>query len=360
MTQNFDHGYALLIGAGECLYPKWSLPVTVKDMQALRAVLTDASLCGYPGDDAHIRLLHDGGATRQAILDGLAWLAERTAADPDATAVVFYSGHGWVDKASGRYYLVSHDVEPFDLAASALPATAFTGALRKVQAKRLLVFVDSCHAAGMATAKDTAEFKLPGGFSQAALPKGLIDELKQGAGRAVFTSSLGEQRSWVRPDGSLSLYTFHLVEALQGAGSQPGDTTVRVSNLMNHLGKAVPASAQAMGQEQTPFFDTATEDFPVALLLGGKGLSGGGISLGQIAAQSRQTPADNAARRHLQQQAVELQGRYETLSKRIAALDTDIGRELDSERRWALQQRRQGLAEEREQVATALSAVSNP
>jgi energy-coupling factor transporter ATP-binding protein EcfA2 len=49
---------------------------------------------------------------------------------------------------------------------------------------------------------------------------------------------------------------------------------VKISNLMNHLGKAVPESASAAcNAEQTPFFDWATEDFAVALLCGGKGLS---------------------------------------------------------------------------------------
>src|SRR5208337_4607181 len=115
--------------------------------------------------------------------------------------------------------------------------------------------------------------KLPAGLVQTAPPKGLVEQLKQGAGRAVFTSSRGQQLSWIRPDGSLSIYTHYLVEALQGAGNKPGDTVVRLSNLMNHLGKAVPASARPMYQaEQEPFFDTATEDFAVAMLRGGKGL----------------------------------------------------------------------------------------
>jgi hypothetical protein len=275
MPDYFFHGYALLVGVGRCAYDPWSLPVTVRDMQALRAVLADPDLCGYPAD--HIRLLHDDGATRQAILDGLARLAEQVAADPDATAVVFYSGHGWREEGTGRYSLIPHDVAPFDLPGSALSAEDFTAALRKVQARRLLVFMDCCHAAGMATAKDAARAHgrapLPAGFAPVALPKGVADALKQGAGRAVFSSSTGAQVSWVRPDGSLSLYTYHLIEALQGAGNRPGDTVVRLSDLMNYLGKAVPASARALGKEQTPFFDTATEDFPVALLRGGKGLS---------------------------------------------------------------------------------------
>jgi hypothetical protein len=71
----------------------------------------------------------------------------------------------------------------------------------------------------------------------------------------------------------MSIYTYHLIEALQGAGSQPGDTEVRLSNLQNYVGKRVPASAQEqIGAEQTPFFDIVAEDFPVALVHGGKGL----------------------------------------------------------------------------------------
>jgi len=277
MSSTFTHGYALLIGVGESAYPKWSLPVTVKDVQALQSVLTNPDLCAHPSDDRHIRLLHDAGATRSAVLDGLTWLKAQAAADPEATVVVYYSGHGWLDKSTDRYYLLPHDVKPFDIPGSALSAQAFTDALRGIPARRLLVFVDSCHAEGMATAKDEPVVKLPPGYAQTAPPKGVIDALKQGEGRAVFTSSRGKQRSWVRPDGTMSIYTYHLIEALQGAGNQPGDTVVRLSNLMNHLGKAVPESARTLcGAEQTPFFDAATEDFPVAVLRGGKGLPAGG------------------------------------------------------------------------------------
>jgi hypothetical protein len=90
-------------------------------------------------------------------------------------------------------------------------------------------------------------------------------------------SSRGEEKSWIRPDNKLSIFTDHLLEALQGAANKPGDTDVKVSNLMNHLGKTVPVSVrEAYQEEQTPFFDAASEDFPVALLYGGKGLPTGG------------------------------------------------------------------------------------
>ena len=273
MNQAFTHGYALLIGVGTSSYPAWSLPVTVKDVKAIQAILADPNLCSYPTDDQHIRLLHNSNATLDAIMDGLGWLKSQAAADTEATIIVHYSGHGWTNQATGQYYLIPHDVKPFDIPASALAATIFITALREIMARRLLIFIDSCHAEGMATAKDPSSIELPPGFRRAALPKNLVGELKQGEGRAVFTSSRGEQLSWTRPDGAMSIYTYHLVEALQGAGNHPGDTVVRLSNLMNHLSQTVPLSAQRLCQaEQTPFFDTATEDFPVAMLRGGKGL----------------------------------------------------------------------------------------
>jgi uncharacterized caspase-like protein len=186
-----------------------------------------------------VRLLSDEGATRTAMRDGLAWLARQAAADGQATVLVYLSGHGWIDRSSGGYYLLPHDIKPFDVPGSALAGEELTQALRRIDARRLLVIVDSCHAAGMATVKEAATLELPGQFSQTALPKGLAGVLKEGQGRAIFASSRGEQRSWLRPDRTLSLYTYHLLEALHGAGSQPGDDVVRLSHLAAHLSRTV-------------------------------------------------------------------------------------------------------------------------
>lgn len=64
-----------------------------------------------------------------------------------------------------------------------------------------------------------------------------------------------------------------------------------------------------------------------------------------------------SAQRHLQQQLVELQSRYETLSKRIAALDKDLGRTLDGEHRLVLEERRQELVTERDQVTEEMVQI---
>lgn len=276
MTEIFEHGYALLVGVGKSAYPKLSLPVTVKDTQSLLAALIDSELCSYLDSEEHIQILNNEKATRDGILDGLKWLKEKADADPAATVLVYYSGHGWLEDSEQGYYLLQHDIEPFDIAGSALSADDFTTALRQIQSERLLVILDCCHAAGMANSKEgkADNFKLPPGFSEssASVSKGFIDSLKEGKGRVVFTSCRGEQQSWIKDENS-SVYTYHLLEALQGAGNAPGDTEVRVSNLMQHLSKAVPESARSMyDAKQTPWFDMDTEDFAIAKIRGGKGL----------------------------------------------------------------------------------------
>ncbi|PAX59553.1 peptidase C14 caspase catalytic subunit p20 [Brunnivagina elsteri CCALA 953] len=275
MSNILSHNYALLIGVGECEEPKLSLPTTVKDIQAVKTLLTNEKLCGYIDSDQHLRLLSNTIATSANILDGLNWLKQQAENDPEATIFIYYSGHGCLD-ASGDYYLIPHETDRAGIADTALPATTFNTALQQIPAKQLLVIIDSCHAQGMASSKEGANNRspLPKGFTQTALPKNII---QQGTGKVVFTSSTGNQSSWVRPDGKMSVYTYHLLEALQGAANQPGDKVVKVSHLMNYLSKTVPETAWELCKaEQTPFFDFATEDFAVALLCGGKGLATAG------------------------------------------------------------------------------------
>ncbi|NES88504.1 HEAT repeat domain-containing protein [Okeania sp. SIO2B9] len=275
MSNTLSHNYALLIGVGDCEYPKWSLPTTVKDVQAIKSFLTNPELCGYINNENYLRFLCNEQATKQNILDNLNWLQQQAKNDPEATILVYYSGHGWLDKSTQNYYLIPHDTSPVKPQKTALPATEFNNALQQISAQKLLVIIDSCHAQGMATAKETEELELPENFSQTALPKNLIADLRTGTGRAVFTSSTGEEQSYYQEE--MSIYTQHFLEALNGGGNKPGDKFVTVSNLMNYVGKTVPESAEKLGGKQTPIFDfSQIDDFPVALLCGGKGLPDGG------------------------------------------------------------------------------------
>lgn len=291
LAEQFAHGYAVLIGVDENSVQAWSLPDVAKDIAALAGVLAHPERCAYPQDN--IKTLGGVAATRQGILESLDWLRERIESDVsgNATAVLYYSGHGWRDTTvePPEYYLIPYDVREDRIRSRALRATDFAEAVNELKPRRLLVILDCCHAGGMGIKGALA---LPTGYAATALPSALLmgkslegggvkglEALGQGAGRAVLSSSRGDQPSHIRPDRQMSVFTYHLIEALTGyAQPQEGATEVLVSDVMGHVWRHVPQSARAdCAAEQEPEYQVSG-NFPVALLLGGKGLGKGQVA----------------------------------------------------------------------------------
>lgn len=298
----FTHAYALIIAVTENQLPGAALPDVAKDAAALSAVLTHPDRCAYPAD--HVRTLIGKDATRAGILSGLTWLAEQLEADDSAnatsggaTAVIYYSGHGWRHDSApgtGGYFFIPYDVRENAIASRALRAEDFAAEIATLNARRLLVLLDCCHAGGMVDANGMGvkDLDLAPGFAASAAPvvmfrqdsapsaasigaKGLA-ALATGHGRAVLSSSSGDQPSYLRRDHTMSIFTYHVIEALTGhAQPAAGATEVLVSDIMGHVTRRVPESARAdAGATQEPEYHVSG-NFPVALLLGGKGLAGG-------------------------------------------------------------------------------------
>lgn len=275
MAERFSHGYALLIGVGNYRDPKISVPMTAQDAEDLGEVLIDPHLCGYP--QAQVNVLTNQDANKPRILTELDTLAQRVQSDENATVIIFFAGHGIKNE---DYYFLPYETEvTYDILGNpsgivydtALSNTVFLEKVRSIKAKRLVILFNTCHAGGVGTALSLESDPF------APVPLGLFDDLITGSGKVILSSSQVTERSWARGDARNSIFVMHLLDALRGKGMKAEGKTVNILDVFKHLSKAVLADAQTLKppQVQTPVMKAydITEDFPIALLMGGIGLS---------------------------------------------------------------------------------------
>lgn len=167
----------------------------------------------------------------------------RTRTDPQATAVVYYSGHGGVENDS--YYLIPADANRMNISATSLPIVELEDRLAKIQVPQLVLFLDCCHAA-RTTLKGT-DLTPPLPF-KAKAPSLQDMRIASNEGRAIIASSTASQSSYILGGHSNSLFT----EVLLGLWNQLGE--IEILNLFPALRDEVTRRAAAAGCEQTPRF----------------------------------------------------------------------------------------------------------
>ena len=246
-SAKFQHGYALIVGVGA------DLPVTIDDAKGLYDIFVDDIRCGYLPQ--HITLLTGNRATRQRILQGLDRLISLVKNDSQATAVIYFSGHGGLFP---EYHLVPYGYRAANLAETAISGSEFTNKLRQIRAQRLLVLLDCCHAGGLAETKAPA-------FAKSPLPPELDQILGQGTGRVVIASSRKDEKSYTGQP--YSVFTQALREALAGYGAAERDGYAYVADLAMYIGRVVPQRTQS---RQHPILKmTAADNFAVAYYAAG-------------------------------------------------------------------------------------------
>ena len=258
----FKNGYALIIGIAN--YPQVrKLPQTiVKDARDITSVLSAPSHCGYL--QSNIQLMLDHQATAAGIRQAMAWLAQSVGRDD--TAIIFFSGHGGrIERGKqATNYLLPFDCDPAKLKDTAISGEEFTNLLRNIQAQRLLVLFDCCHAGGIGEPK---ALDIGAALFKSGLQDKLYQQLAQGTGRVIIASSRPDELSWAVPWFNNSLFTHFLLEGLRGQAHTRGDGLIRVFDLFDYVSQKVPSHAS-----QHPIFKAAEleNNFPIALYLGGK------------------------------------------------------------------------------------------
>lgn len=252
------NAYALVIGVSQYRHIP-ALP-RVADSEDMAAVLSDPSSCGY--EPANVMLLQDSEATRARIIEELDRLGER--ASPDATVLVYFSGHGGRTPGDGGgSYLMPIDgawSSQDQLEKTAISSQLLGDRLAAIQAERLTVILDCCHSAGMANARSAT----PAAWVS-EVAEGALAGLAVGRGRVVMAAARGDGSAYVISGARHGLFTEHLIAGLRGAAGG-ADGLVRVIDLYNHVQRNVVARCPA----QRPVLKTELEDnYAVALSQGG-------------------------------------------------------------------------------------------
>jgi hypothetical protein len=264
----FDKGRALVIGVGSYSeIPQANIPISVTDARAVRSVLCNPDLCGYLPE--RVTLLHDGKASREAILGALAALTAETA--PEDTVLLYYCGHGDYG-TDGNYYLTTHDTRTSGgrvVRGTGIHEAELLGKLRTVPARRLLLLFNACHSGEISPVLGTEDQEKS--FGDVNLPETAADALlSTGEGRIIITASRREQKSWIG-SGELTLFAQALVDGLGGKGYVPNNNGyISAFALYEHMYSAIKKAADRLGKTQEPELTVlkGVGPFPVSLYRG--------------------------------------------------------------------------------------------
>lgn len=264
-STGYPQGHALLIGVAN--YKKIStLPDAIlNDVNDIAATLSSPQYCSYA--PANVITLLDADATRAAILKSLEELSFR--AGSDDTVCVFFSGHGGIVGTPGNEdsILVTVDSDPCDIKNTSISSDELAMALARIKAKRLLVFIDACHAGGASISKSLINIEgheIKSGYTQSTFAK-----LAVGSGRALMASCRSDEESAVFRGARNSVFTTALLAGLRGAADRTASGFIRVFDLFNYISEEVP---RLIPTGQHPIFkaDDLEGNFAVALSQGGK------------------------------------------------------------------------------------------
>ncbi|MBK9142386.1 MAG: caspase family protein [Candidatus Melainabacteria bacterium] len=229
--------WALVVGISEFKKGSLNLKFPAKDARDFAGFLT--SSCHFAPD--HVRVLTNEQATRANILNDLGdkWLPR--VVRPDDLVVLYFSTHGSPSDLDigGVNYLIAHDTDPESLYSSGLPMQDLVRIIKgRIRSDRVVVVLDACYSGNV-------DPQSKGIYKQANIN---VEEVAQGTGQLVISSSAPDQVSWESKEQSNSVFTRHLMNALRSNGDM-----TRLGDAFKVLKDRVEEEVQRdRGKLQTP------------------------------------------------------------------------------------------------------------
>jgi hypothetical protein len=170
------------------------------------------------------------------------------------TVLVYFAGHGapeidprGVERDGLAKYLVPADADPEDLYASAVPMDELLTVFSRIEAERVVAFLDTCYS-GAAGGRTFASRKT----RAASVDDLFIERLTRSRGRAIVTASRPAEVSIELPELGHGLFTYCLVQGLQGAADGNRDGIVSLQELYEYVEREVSTRSRRLGGNQHP------------------------------------------------------------------------------------------------------------
>lgn len=266
--------YAVALGVSQYDRPEWCLKYAAKDATDLIGKLKAKAGSAY--SEVRPLLLTDKGVTKESAAKIKEFLST---ANIDDTVLIFMAGHGLLDDKYD-YYFGTTDIDPAKPSVRGMPYEAIDNILAEVPSLKKALLMDTCHAGeldddekkelaasdGSATpagipAADTNSFPPAGKVAMRSIgtrgmqvkavegAKGKSDwyeklqdmfvDLRRGSGATVISSSQGAEYAFESSEQSNGLFTYSLMEALDGKATPNKDGQITISSIGDYVKKRV-------------------------------------------------------------------------------------------------------------------------
>jgi uncharacterized caspase-like protein len=245
--------WAVVIGIGNYESPGIPrLKYTVADAEAIYQTLIGPG--GFKKDNV---LLLTDRSERKPTLRNIKWALGTflgRSAQKDDTVMIFFAGHGapevdtrGLERDGLAKYLIPSDADVDDLYSTALPMDELQTIFGRIEAERVVIFLDACYS-GAAGGRTFAAKKTRAG----TVDDLFLERLTRSKGRAIVTASAPAEVSIELPELGHGIFTYYLVNGLKGAADGNRDGIVSLQELYEYVEQQVSRKSRSVGGNQHP------------------------------------------------------------------------------------------------------------
>lgn len=244
--------YALIIGVGQRSEDAPAMSITAKD--AIRVSTELKNRCNIKIED--IVLLIEKDATRKNVFAAIEDLINKTQTNEAEIVWVYFSGHGCqiVNTTNTTHFLITNDTTNTNLENSAIEGTDFVNKLNNINAKKMILLLDCCHAGGINIKRSNLPFD--------------SEQFLSRSNRVVIASSHSEEVSFTSQP--LSVFTYVFVNGLAGTYFGKNDNDVTVFDLAMYIREFVYPLTKRKQRPQLSLINRETENFTLVSYPNGK------------------------------------------------------------------------------------------